>query len=106
MRNKDNGFAAFLPDALDVAIELFTRERVQRREWLIHQKNTRVWRQRPCQRDTLLHSTRKLVNVGALETSETDQLEIIGGDIAPIFLRQIRLEFETKQNIAEHIQPR
>ena len=43
-----DGLAALLPDALDVVVELVARERVERRERLIHQKDLRVGGQRTC----------------------------------------------------------
>ena len=46
------------------------------------------------------------MNIGTLEPAQTDQLEIVLRHIVPIFLCQIRFEFQSKQNIPKHGQPR
>src|SRR5439155_5887970 len=96
VRNKNNCFVSRFPDSLEIAIELLTCQRIESSKRLVHKQHARIRRQRTSKRYTLLHSTRKLVNVGALEPTETDQLEVVLGDVVPIFVCQIRLELESK----------
>src|SRR5262249_390943 len=106
MRNKHDCFISRFPDSLKIPIELLTCERIKGSKGLIHQQHARIRRQRASKRDALLHSTGQLVNVGALEPAETNQLEVVLGHIVPILICQIRLELESKQNIPKHVQPR
>ena len=65
VRHEDDRLAALRPDALDVAVELLARHRVERGERLVHQQHARVGRERAGQRDALLHAAGELVHVGA-----------------------------------------
>ena len=51
------------PDVLDVAVKLLARQRVERRERLVHQQHARIGRERARQRDALLHAARQLVDI-------------------------------------------
>ena len=73
--NEDNRLTAFLPDLLDVAVKLFTRERVQRRERFIHKQNSRIRSKCPSQGNSLFHPTGKLVNMRSRKFFQTDELE-------------------------------
>src|SRR6267142_581381 len=42
--DKDNGFAARFPNALEIAIKLLAGESIKGGERLIHQQDTRIWR--------------------------------------------------------------
>jgi hypothetical protein len=73
VRNKYDCFVPRFPDSLKISIELLTSQRIESSKRLVHQQHARIRRQRASKRDALLHSTRKLVNVGALKPTETDQ---------------------------------
>ena len=66
--DKDNGFAARFPDALEIAIELLAGEGVEGGEGLIHQEHAWIWREGAGQSDALFHSPGKLVDVRAFES--------------------------------------
>src|SRR5204863_5382868 len=90
MRDKDNGLAARFPDFLNIAVKLLPRERIECGEWLVHEKHPRIRRKGASERNALLHSTGKLVNVRALKPAQADQFEIIFRDVVSIFFAQVR----------------
>src|SRR6478736_7418528 len=96
VRNKHDCFVPRFPNSLKVSIELLTSQCIESSKRLIHQQHARIRCQRAGKGNALLHSTRKLVNVGALEPAETDQFEVVLGNVSPIFVCQIRLELEPK----------
>src|SRR5215472_3516181 len=106
VRDKDDCFVPRFPNSLKIPIELLTSQRIKSSKGLIHQQHARIRSQGAGKRDPLFHSTRKFMDVGALEPAQTDQFQIILGDITPVFICQIRLELEREKNIAENIQPR
>src|SRR5207248_2594597 len=55
--------------------------------------------------DALFHSAGKLVNVSVFEARQSDELEIIFGHIVTIFTGKIRLQFQTKEHVIEHVEP-
>src|SRR5206468_3829226 len=69
VRNKHYRFVPRFPDSLQIPIELLTSQRIKSGKRFIHQQHTRIRRQRASKRHALLHSTRKLVNIGALEAA-------------------------------------
>src|ERR1051325_2551809 len=46
------------------------------------------------------------MNIGALEPTETNQFQVILGYVMPIFVCQIGLQFQSKENISEYVEPR
>ena len=96
MRNKHVCFVPRFPDSLQIPIELLTSQRIQSGKRFIHQQHARIGSKGAGKRDSLLHPTRKFVNVGTLEAAETNQFEVVLGDVVPIFVCQIRLELESK----------
>ena len=86
MRNEHNRFLARLPDSLNIPVELLASQRIERGKRFIHQQHARIGCQGAGQRDPLLHSTRKFVDVGMLEPAETDEFKIILGDVMPILV--------------------
>src|SRR5205814_1702766 len=72
VRDKHDRFLAAFPDGLQIAVKLLPRERIESTERLIHEKHPRVRRECARQGDALFHSTRKLMDVRALEPGEPD----------------------------------
>src|SRR6266516_6338873 len=66
--DKDNSFASRFPNALEIAIKLLAGEGIEGGEGLIHQEDARIRRQGAGQGHALLHSARKLVDVGAFKS--------------------------------------
>ena len=66
--DKDNGFAARFPNALEVAIELLAGEGVEGGEGLIHQEDAWIRGESSGQSDALFHSPGKLVDVSAFKS--------------------------------------
>ena len=75
VRHENDRLLPRLPDLLDVAVELFARQRVQRRKRLVHQQHPRIRRQRPRQRDALFHAAGKLVDIGSAQIAPIHQLK-------------------------------
>lgn len=70
-------------------MELLTGEFVQRRERFVHQQYFRANRQRPCDSDTLLHSSGKLVRIVVREVRESHHLQHAVRDILAFVLRDV-----------------
>src|SRR4029079_1106630 len=66
--DKDNGFAARFPNALEIAIKLLAGEGIKSGERLIHQEDAWIRGESSSQGDPLFHSPRKLVDVGAFKS--------------------------------------
>src|SRR5437016_7619570 len=66
--DKDNGFAARFPNALEIAIKLLTGEGIEGSEGLIHQEDAWIRCKSSGQGDPLFHSPRKLVDVSAFKS--------------------------------------
>src|ERR671931_472547 len=74
MRDEHDRLLTLPPNSLEVAVELFARQCVKGGERLVHQQNPWIRSERACQRDALLHAAGELVNIGALEPRQADQL--------------------------------
>src|SRR5690606_27694363 len=76
-------------DAAQLPLELFAGDRVDRAEWLVHQHDRGIGRQRPCHSDSLLLATRDLawVAIGELVRREADELEEFIGALSPLGAR-------------------
>src|SRR4029453_3191378 len=105
VRDKDDRFTTSFPDFLNVAIKLLACESVESSERLVHKQHARVWCQRTCERNALFHSTRKFMNIGMFESAEANQLQIVLGDLLPIFICQVWLELEPEENVPKNVQP-
>src|SRR6266496_6081273 len=77
VRDEDDGFTTCFPNLLNVTVKLLARESVKRGKRLVHEEHAWIRCQRASQRDTLLHSAGKFVNVGVLESTQADEFEII-----------------------------
>ncbi len=62
-------------DAADLLAQLDPHLRVERRERLVEQEDARLDRERPSERDALLHPARELVRVALASMAEPDELE-------------------------------
>src|SRR5262249_1749628 len=63
VRDEEYGLLLTLPHAYKLVLHPLARERVERREWLVHQQHARIDRERTSERDPLAHATRKLLRV-------------------------------------------
>src|SRR5438046_2810824 len=73
VRDKDDRFAARFPDFLNIAVELLASKRIQSSERLVHEEHPRVRRERAGERDALLHSAGKLMNIGMFKPAKADK---------------------------------
>src|SRR5262245_16075601 len=103
--DKYDGFATCFPNLLNVAVKLFAGERVKRCERFVHQKHARIWRQRASQRDTLLHSAGKFVDICVLKSAQTDKFKIVLGHFTTVSICQVWFEFESEKNVSKDVQP-
>ena len=62
-------------DAADLLAQLDAHLRVERRERLVEQQHARLDRERPRERDALLHAARELVRIALAGVGEPDELE-------------------------------
>ena len=67
MRHEHDGLARFTTIAQQIFIELIACDCVQSAEWLIHQQQIRLVKQRAADRRALAHPTRKLIRIFVLE---------------------------------------
>ena len=106
MRHENNGLAAGFPDALDVAVEVLAGQGVQRGEGFVHEQHAGVGGQSSGEGDALLHAAREFMNVGAFEFFQSNEVEVVFGNLLAFLGIQARLEPEAEEDIAHDIQPR
>ena len=99
--DEDDRLAPFLPDLLDIAVELLARHGVERGERFVHQQDPRVRRQGAGQGDALFHSTGELMHICLHELFQTHQVEKEFRDFASFGIAQPGLQFQTKHDVAE-----
>src|ERR671933_429917 len=79
--------ALLLEDAHQLLLQQLARLGVQRAEWLVHQQDLGIERQRAGQAGALLHAARELVRVHGLEPRQTDEVDVRLGQLAPLAAR-------------------
>src|SRR5262249_21946 len=105
VRDKDDRLTTCFPNFLNVAVKLLTGERVKRGERFVHQKHARIWCQRASQRNTLLHSAGKFVDICVFKSAQTNKFKIVFGHFTTVFICQAWLEFESEKNVSKDVQP-
>src|SRR5262249_41885902 len=80
-------------------------EGVERGERFVHQKHARIWCQCASQRDTLLHSAGKFVNICVFKSAQTNKFKIVFGYFTTVPICQVWLKFESEKNVSKDIQP-
>ena len=104
--DEDDGLTMLAPDSLDVTVQLFACQGVERAEGFIHQEDAGVWRQGPSQGHALFHAAREFMNIGMHELLEADEFKKILG-LLPAFRRtQPVAEFQAEEDVAQDRQPR
>ena len=104
--DEDDRLAAFLPNLLDIAVELFSCHSIQRSERFVHQQHPRVRCQSSSERHALFHAARELMHVGFHEFFEADQIKKEFCDLAPLAIAQTRFQFQPEHYVTERIEPR
>ena len=74
MGDQHDRLAIALPDPLQFHVHALARERIQRAEWLVHQQDLGVARQRTADAGALLHAARQLVRIASAEFAEPGHL--------------------------------
>jgi hypothetical protein len=106
VRDEHDRLLALLPDALEVAVELLARHRVERRERLVHQQHARVRGERARERHALLHPARELVHGGVREALEPDEPQVRQRLVAQLDRRHLHLQLQPEHHVVEHVEPR
>ena len=75
MRHEDHGRPGLRPDSEQLHVEALARHLVECAERLVHEQELRRERQRPRNRDPLLHPARQLPRVVLLEAGELDEVD-------------------------------
>src|SRR4026207_244630 len=105
MGYKDDGFFSLSPDAQQFELHEVARLRIQCSEGLIHQQNSRIYRQRSSEIDPLLHAAGELMWIMSLETRKADQVEkFLRRPFS--FLGVVIPSFQAENNIFETGAPR
>src|SRR5438067_8677203 len=78
MGDEEDGEAGILPEAQELLLHLAPRERVEGREGFVHEEDLGLDRHGACDRDPLLHASRKLVRERVRELGQADLLD--GGE--------------------------
>ena len=77
-------FRRSLPDPLQLERQLLARERVERRERLVHQQHARLVDQRAAERDALLHAAGELVRARVARTRSRPTSSSSSSAFAPV----------------------
>src|SRR5438067_9397577 len=75
VRDEHDGLAVRLPDALQLDVHALAGERIERPEWLVHQQDLRIARQRTADAGALLHPAGQLVRITPAEFIEPRHFE-------------------------------
>ncbi len=86
----DHGALLSGPDALQLALELEARERVERTEGFVEEQKLGLVDQGARDRRPLSHATGELVWIGAREGFEMNQLEVLRDELAFALGRESR----------------
>ena len=103
--DKHDRFAMLAPDSLNIPVQLFACEGVQRPEWFIHQEDAGVRRQRPSQGHTLFHAAGQFVDIGMHEPLESDEFKKILGLLPALGRVQSIAELQAEEHVAQDGQP-
>src|SRR5262249_55210979 len=85
-------------------LHLIARERVQRREWLVHKQHCGIVSERAGDRDPLLHTAGEMMRIGAGEILELNEAKLFERDRLALRLRHT-LHFQPEGDIAERGAP-
>lgn len=103
VRDEEHGLARTLPDADQLVLQGFPRQRVQRRERLVHQQDLGLDCERTRQRDALPLPARELMRPALRQRPEPDEVELGLGPRQPLGPRRLALEAEG--DIGDHLAP-
>src|SRR6266850_7200195 len=103
--NEDDGLAMLAPDSLDVPVQLFSCQGVERAEWFIHQEDAGVWRQGSSQGHALFHAAGQFMNIGVHELLEADEFKKILCLLTAFRCTHAVDEFEAEKDVSEDRQP-
>src|SRR2546428_1475685 len=103
--NEDDSLATLAPNLLEVRVKLLSGHGVQGSEGLVHEEHAGIRGQSAGQSHTLLHASRELMDVGAQESLEPDELEVILRHLTALAVRQARLELQAEEHIVKDIEP-
>src|SRR6266850_704763 len=103
--DEDDGLTMLAPDSLDVTVQLFACQGVERAEGFIHQEDAGVWRQGPSQGHALFHAAGQFMDIGMHELLEADEFKKILGLLTAFRRAQPINEFEAEEDVSEDRQP-
>src|SRR6266536_455128 len=105
VRYKNDRFATRFPNLLNVAVKLLASEGIKRGKRFVHEQDAWIGCKRASQRDALLHSAGKFVNVCVFKPAQPNELQIVLGNLASVSVCQVRFELKSEEDIPKHIQP-
>src|SRR5712691_705096 len=94
------------PQAEQRVLQLDARERVEGAEGLVHQQHVRLAGERARDGDTLLHASRELPGMMALEAPEADQLQVASRLGVQLPARGGAATLQREAHVAQHRAPR
>ena len=103
--HEDDRLAGFLPDAIQVVVELVARQRVEGRKGLVHEQQLGVLREGPSQSATLAHAARQLMRAMLREIDEPHHREEPVDGLVP-FIRIHLAEAHRQLHVAANREPR
>ena len=98
----DDGLARLAPDVGEQPLHVVARQRIKRRERLVHQQHSRIVGERARDRDALLHSAGQVMRIGVGELLKLDQLELLVRDLLAL-LPWHALHLEAERDIASAV---
>ena len=105
VRHVDHRLAGFPPHVGEQPLHVVARQRVERRERLVHQQHRRIVGQRAGDGDPLLHAAGQMVRERAGELLQLDQAQLFARDFLA-FLLGNALHFQPERDVAERGAPR
>src|ERR1043166_770681 len=106
MRHEQYREADIVPQPAHLLLHLAPRQRIERRERLVHQQHGGLHRERARDRDALLHAAGEHVRMDVLETREVDLVEQRARVLDSFLARHAAIDQQREHDIAEHGLPR
>src|SRR5437764_8402243 len=104
VRNEKHGGAAGLPQAQHFILHSHSRKGIERAEWFVEEKNSRVIDERTSESDALGHAARKMMRVGVRKSIKPDELHEFVHFVA-IFVQHAARD-EARLDVAANGKPR
>src|SRR2546429_4265860 len=94
VRDEDARVALDVEDSAQLESHLQSRERIERRQRLVHVQDLRLHDERACELEALQHAARQLVWVAAFETAQAHNFRVVLGELLVLEAMTVQAEHQ------------